>query len=201
MKALVSSDNQLYASFYQLVGAGARRPEDTPVEKARLLADDLLFPYYREEMRFAALSLDGLGATSYGECSLVLKDGPIRERATVFEENSVYFCKRRDLGLNRSVPPGYRATWDERDQLAVAKLESVLQPETQPSDFARILLRPHVKPKEDDFIEVHIYGPLHRRNIERLVVRRPKKTDGPLLKEIARILKDPEVGGTVEISE
>jgi hypothetical protein len=58
---LAASDNVLYASFYQLVGMGARRPEETEIEKQRALTDDWLFPYYKESIRFAALSLDGHG--------------------------------------------------------------------------------------------------------------------------------------------
>ena len=35
---LVSDDNEIYATFYQLVGAGNRRPEDTQIERDRLIA-------------------------------------------------------------------------------------------------------------------------------------------------------------------
>src|SRR5436309_16027061 len=40
-------------SFYAQVGAHMRRPEESFVEQDRLIADNLLFPYYREEIRFA----------------------------------------------------------------------------------------------------------------------------------------------------
>ena len=149
---LVSNDNELYASFYQLVGMGARRPEDTVTERERLLADDLLFPHYRDQIRFAALSLDGLGAKGYGDCSLVLRDIAIRDRTTVFEENSLYFCRDRGLGVGRPVPPGYRAVWDERDQLAVAKLEPLLLPGIRSRDFPGVLLRVSGKPPREDFV-------------------------------------------------
>jgi hypothetical protein len=97
-KELISSGDELYASFYELLGAGARRPEKTKVERERLLADDLLFPFYKKEIKFAALSLDGTGVTAYGKCSMVLRDLAISERTTVFEENSLVFCKSRGLG-------------------------------------------------------------------------------------------------------
>ena len=139
---LVSSDNELYASFYQLVGLGARRPEDTEIEMQRLLADDILFPYYREEIRFAALSLDGQGVVRFGECSLVLTEETIRDRTTVFEENSLYFCSRRGLGVRaHSVPPGFRASWSRREQLAAAKLEPALQPAMSAPDFVDVILK------------------------------------------------------------
>jgi hypothetical protein len=73
IKEVVSSDNQLYVSFYQMVGMGSRRPEETTIERERLLADDLLFPFYREQICFAALSLNAQGASSWGNCSVQLR--------------------------------------------------------------------------------------------------------------------------------
>jgi hypothetical protein len=92
------------------------------IDRERLLADDLLFPGYKQEIRFGALSLDGLGVTDYGSCSIVLKNLAISDRATVFEENSLDFCRSRKLGVGSPVPPGYRSVWDERDLLGCAKL-------------------------------------------------------------------------------
>ena len=187
-------------TFYQSVESGARRPEDTATEDDRLLSDDLLFPHYKREIRFAALSLDGLGPASYGTCSLVIREVAIRERATVFEENSLYFCGDRGLGVGRPVPLGYRAVWDERDQLATAKLESLLKSGMQPREFTGILLRTSGKTIREEFVEVHIYGPLHRQSIERLVVRQPKRpAERAILKEIERKLKTASVGATVDI--
>lgn len=199
--SLISSDDELYASFYQLVGMGARRPAETPVEIQRTLADDMLFPHYQDEIRFAALSLNGRGVPHYGDCSLVLKELPIQDRATVFEENSLYFSMKRDLGLNRyTLPPGYRARWSRRDELAAAKLESALQPGTQADDFAEVIMKPAAKSEDADFIEVHIYGPLHRRNIARLTARRPRnKADKAILMRVESSLKS--IGATVEIYE
>ena len=121
----------------------------------------------------------------------------IKERATVFEENSLHFCKRRDLGLRRPVPPGYRATWDQRHQLAAAKLEAWLVPGTHNDSFAQLLLRPSTRPYEEDFIEVHIFGSLHQLSVERIVAPEPKrKHDKIILKDVERILK--KIGVTLE---
>jgi hypothetical protein len=68
----------------------------------------------------------------------------------------------------------------------------------QPSDFPKVLLTPSAPGAEGDFIEVHIYGSLHRQNIERLSVRKPrKKADQVLLKEIEKKLRDPSIGAKV----
>ena len=183
VKELVSSSNELYANFYQLVGAGARRLEGTTMDLKRHIADSIMFLYYGEHIRFAALSLDGVGVTAYGDCSVVLKDVAISERATVFEENSVLFCERHRLGVATLMPPGYRATWEDRGILATAKLQPRLVPATVASDFPAILLGQ----TDQDFVEVHIFGSLNRASIERIVARKPKtEPDRILLEEIKR---------------
>lgn len=159
IQEMVSTDNELYASFYQLVGAGAKRPLTTVVEFERQIADDLLFPYYREHIRFAALSLDGSGPAGYGDCTVSLKDVAVKNRATVFEENSLTFCRRFGLGFGRPVPRGHRAVWSDRDKLATAKLAATLSANTGTDEFAEKLI------DGDNFIEVHIFGPLTKYSI------------------------------------
>jgi|ERR1017187_257868 hypothetical protein len=107
--SLVSSDNEIYATFYAQINAQTRRPEETLVERERLIADNLLFPYFHQEIRFAALSPDGRGVRHYGACALTLSEVAIRHRATVFEKNSVEFCRERKLGMRKPVPLGFRA--------------------------------------------------------------------------------------------
>ena len=134
-----------------------------------------MFPYYEKNIRFAALSLDGKGLIDYGSCCLVLKDSAIATRATVFEENSFTFCQKYKVVAGQEIPTGFRATWANRYNLAIAKLGNNLTKTTPPSDFSNILLS-----KNDDggdFIEVHIYGPIHRKAISRLVVKKPTKKD------------------------
>ncbi len=183
VKELVSSANELYATFYQLVGAGSRRLEGVKMDLQRRIADSIMFPYYEREIRFATLSLDGTGAAAYGTCSVVLKDVAISERATVFEENSVLFCERLGLGVAKALPPGYRATWEDRGVLATGKLEPRIEATTTAAEFPGIL----VGRTGQDFIEVHIFGSLDRRSIERIVATEPKtEADRILLAEIAR---------------
>jgi hypothetical protein len=192
-KELISSDNELYASFYQLLGAGARRPEKSVTDRERLVADDLLFPHYRDQIRFAALSLDGIGVTDYGSCSMALKHLAISDRATVFEENSLEFCLDRGLGAGKPVLPGYRAVWEERELLGCAKLYSRLDSTTTDEAFPKILK------SGKDYVEVHIYGSLHRRSLERIVVVRPLKgADKVLLSAIRGIVRKDKLTIIVE---
>lgn len=193
VKELVSNDSELYATFYQLLGAGARRPERSVVDRERLLADALLFPHYKDEIRFAALSLDGIGVTEYGSCSMVLKHLAISERATVFEQNSLDFCRSRGLGFDNPMPFGYRAVWQERDLLGCAKLFARLEPSTLETVFPEILK------SGADFIEVHIHGPLNRRSLERIIlVSPPKGPDEALSSAIKDIVGNDDLPIMVE---
>jgi hypothetical protein len=81
------------------------------------------------------------------------------------------------------LPPGYRSTWEDRGILATAKLEPKFVPSTSAAEFPAIL----VGNTGQDFVEVHIFGPLNQGSIERIVARKPKtEADRILLEEIKR---------------
>src|SRR5258708_40186632 len=118
----------------------------------RVVADTALFgERVKEEIRFAALTLDGEGLTNYGNCSIVLKEEMIVHRASVFHENSVMFMKHRDIRITdaHDLPRGYRAPWNQRHQIGVAKLGGHLQAGTTPTQFPKLLLKPGT-PETDD---------------------------------------------------
>ena len=198
LQQLVSSDNELYATFYELVRAEARLPQDNAFDRVRNAIDALLFPNYHEKIRFAALTLDGCGVPTYGDYTMVLRDQAIRLRATVFEENSFVFMKYKAAPYEPP-PPGHMAIWDHRDKLAVAKLGDRIEAGTKPEDFPRILLCVGATPEDDQFIEVHIYGPIHRRAIERVVGPVPKsKEDCCIFEDLRNTLE--QIGVRLETS-
>jgi hypothetical protein len=198
VSSLVSSDNALYASFYKQIEGEVRLPEDNRFDRGRAAVDGTLFPNYHTKICFAALSLDNLGPTAYGAYTLVLKEKMIFQRATVFEENSFSFCQvKHHIVVGDSIPLGYRALWPERDQLAMAKSHSRLEPTTHPDEYPAILVHRASDPHDDDFIEVHIWGPIHRTAIERVVGPKPKsREDRVLWKSLATKLR--EVGAELE---
>ncbi len=138
----------------------------------RELADTILFGGQKAQIRFAALSLNGKGLSNYGECALVLRDELIAHRASVFQENSSLFMERQQIKISRRpvLPPGYRAAWNERGKLCVAKLAGMITPNTKSRDFSTLVLRSGATPDEDEFIEVHIWGPLTVRAVEHVIV-------------------------------
>ncbi len=194
---LLSNDNQLFATFYKAVGGETRLPEDNEWDKIRQAVDSLLFPYYAEHIHFGSLSIDLTGISTYGNYSMVLKELAIRDRATVFEENSIMFIKKRRIVAGDPLPLGYRTTWMNRSSLALAKLGKRLTPTTVGAEFPKLLATSDTT--DPDFIEVHIYGPIHRRAIEHFSGPQPRqKADKVLLRSACRKLR--EIGATVEIS-
>ena len=181
--ALLSDSSEAYTTFYRVVDSGARTPRANWFDQVRGVADELLFPNYRDYISFAALSLNGIGCWYYGSVHLVLADFAIRERATAFEENSLFFCQKHQLGVHSPVPPGYRAVWKRRDELAAAKLSPIVHSATSHQDLPGILLR---RPEEvdADFVEIHIFERLNRDSIQKVVVRAGGTDDDVIMKAL-----------------
>ncbi len=162
VQRLANSTRQLYLTYYQQVEAGLKLPDNDEWNRARELADTVLFPHYKQHIRFAALSLDGVGLSSFGFCSIELRDDMIAHRASVFNENSVLFMERHGVRVSRKrdFPKGYRAVWEERDKLCTAKLAACIDSMTAPNQYSNLLLAQGASPETHEFVEVHIFGPI-----------------------------------------
>lgn len=184
---LASRDLEVYATYHQLVEIEFRIPEGDKWDVLRNLTDDALFGKYKYEIRFAALSLDGRGLTRYSECIWILRDEMIAHRSSVFEENSVMFMEHHHIQLARAdkLPLGYRATWSRRASLCVAKLSSRIENHSSLEDWGDLLLRQGSRPEEDEFVEIHIGGPMTVRAFERVLIeeRAARSEDGEALQE------------------
>ena len=166
---LSRSDGSLSVSFFQQVAAGMRVPEDNEWDRGRTAVEAMVFPNYNADISYAALTLDSLGVQYYGPYSVVLRAVHIEDRASVFDENPFLFMRHHSVMPGDPLPPGYRATWNERGELAKAKLHAKLAPGMATSDYARTLLNQGTADGNEDFIEVHIFGGIHRRAIEKVI--------------------------------
>jgi hypothetical protein len=194
LDSFVHSDNQLLLTFHQAVRAKGRLPDKNEWDPRRETVDSAINPYIFDRIHFAALSGDGKGVSSFGGYHVTLKESAVELRTTVFEENGFPFLDRH----HNRVPPGYRAAWPERGLLAVAKLHSKLSAGISTSVFPDILLDQGTTHGDSDFIEVHIYGLLHRRAIERVEGAKPvRKEDKFIWRKIRRSLE----GIGVEVME
>ncbi|WP_316187709.1 MULTISPECIES: hypothetical protein [unclassified Bradyrhizobium] len=57
----------------------------------------------------------------------------------------------------------------------MAKLADKISANTLPAEFATILLNQGTSAGDADFVECHIFGPLHRSSIEKVIGPKPKK--------------------------
>ena len=200
LQRLITSDREGYASYYELIAAGVRFPSGNMWDALRPLADDALFPYYKEKIRFAALTLDGRGLPSFGDYFLVLRTDMIAHRTSVYEENSILFFSkhfRRDLDDEPRLPRGYRATWDERSKLCVAKLTERIDASTPPGAYSGILLRPGSTSEDDDFVEVHVWGTMTIRTVEHVIPNKPTRHNSRKIKNRANEQRLAKFGVTL----
>lgn len=196
---LASSDSRLFGGHLKALRAGTKTSDGGPLDSVRVQFESAVSPNFHEEIVYACLSLTNEGLSAFGDCLLVLKEGAIAHRATVFEENPYKFCQRHKLVIGSQLPAGYRAVWGSRGDLAVAKLGAELGPETKEEDFQHILLKPGKGTAGSDFIEVHIFGTINRHSIERVVsAKPPNKHDSILLKRLS--LELASVGTAVEVT-
>lgn len=195
LSELASSDRALHATFYHRVNAPLVVPEGDKWDRLREVADTALFYGYHTDVRFAALVLNGRGLTSYGSCELTLRTSMIEYRASVFEENSGRFVEKNDIPMWRAseMPRGYRATWEKRGQLAVVKLHTRLQDTTSSAQFTSLITEPGPTTEEDQFIEVHIYGPMTVRTFERVRVNSSETISAPELLSLEAKLSSANV--------
>jgi hypothetical protein len=175
VERLARSDREVYSTYYKQIEAEVRLPDDSQWDSLRRIAEEALFPGYKEDIRFAALTLDDRGLPNYGDCFFTLRSSMIAHRSTVFETNDVLFMSRRNLSLSEmaELPPGNRAAWADRATLCVAKLGPRLDRSMGRADFPAVLVQPGASTKDDEFVEVHVFGPLTIRSVEKIVQVEP----------------------------
>ena len=170
-------DNQGHATYYLQVEAEVRLPRGEKWDVLRRVTDAALFEGYENRVRFAALSLDGRALKNYGDCAWVLREDMIAHRASLLDENSVMFMEHHDVTVSQAhrLPPGHRAAWAERSKLCVAKLAAMISDKTTPAEFPKLLLRDGRTTEDDEFVEVHVGGPMTPRTLERVIVMKGNK--------------------------
>lgn len=156
----------VYSTFYQRRNAGLILPDDDPWSRLRETADSHFFGPKKEEIRFASLTTEDRGLTSYGECTFIPADRFVSHRTSFSEENTADRLKTRGLPPNGQplFRPDELAEWNNRIQLSVSKAAPHITAATQDADFPRLILKPGANTTQDEFVEGHIYGPLTIRS-------------------------------------
>lgn len=198
LSSWLNGPSELFLTFHNQVKHLGRTPDETEWDQQREAAEAAINPFYYQELNFAALTLDGRGMLYYGPYSVTLKSVTIEDRASVFERNPFYFNKIHHVVAGQAPPSGYRSSWEERGRLAVAKLQADIMPGCTEIQFPDILMEPRRSESDCDFVEVHIFGPVNRLGIERIVGPEPtSRPDRLIWKQVAR--KAREYGAIVEV--
>lgn len=203
VERLAQNDKQVYASYYQQRRAQLRQPDGDPWDALREPTDQALFGEHKEHIRFAALTLDGVGVLNYGDWSLVLRTPMIERRASTFEDNTAVLIQRRRIPLaevNEHVR-GFRATWADRGKLGAAKLGAKITPSTSSAEFPSLLMvqGPPGKMDADELIEVHIWGPLTIRTVEKITLTKSRDTRRTASKARLRAIREQLAKVDVEL--
>jgi hypothetical protein len=173
---LFENPNFLYTNYERLVGVNARRPADADNDRQRWAVGGLLFGSYADCIVYGALSLTKDGVGTYGDVHCRLRSVTIKKRTSFLETNSYRFVRDHGINAGGNLPVGYRACWQHRQNLVLAKLSNRLSPGQTESDWQAILIQSDSQNREnDDFVEAHIYEGFDRNAIESLVKVTGKK--------------------------
>lgn len=185
--SLLDNEYQMYTSYEQLVGAGARTIADTPNDRRRRAIDSVIFGSNSPEIRFGVLSLTNLGLTTYGSIHARLKQVSVEHRTTFLESNTFELLAAVKAG-EPVVPPGTRAVWANRHELAIAKCEPRINKATLDGEWPQLLVAAGKTRADDSFIEAHVFGGFNSTaidSIEAVVTERHSPTEKLLAKAVS----------------
>jgi hypothetical protein len=170
-----------YRNYDQRTDSGEREPASAQDHADRDMVGAKLFPKYNEHIHYAALSPDGRGLLSYGPVAVCWQVTPayLGRRASLLDENSFFIYDRHALGQRgTTIPPGHRATWEDRAMLVAAKVAPRLTAATGESSLPGLLLQAGKTRNDDDFVEIAIYadGGLDTHDVSRVTLQRAATT-------------------------
>jgi len=175
-RRLVEDPREVFTNYETLVGAGIRRAAESQDDRQRCAVAGLLFGSYGTKIVYGVLSLNDQGVSTYGQVFCRLRNVAIQDRTSFLEENSYTFIKRHGLRPDSSIPEGYRAVWENRDQLALAKVCDSLTTAQGAASWQKLLVRSDGRDRgNDDFIEAHVYGSFDVAAVEQLVLTTTKR--------------------------
>lgn len=113
----------------------------------------------------------------------------IARRTSTLDENSILFFRRHRVAAGTSGPAGYRSGWDEKNKVAVAKLAPKVSG-VPTSEYPSILLNQGNSGTDAEFVELHVYGPITHKAIEKIIGPAPIDPDDRVIfRRLQNILK------------
>jgi hypothetical protein len=160
----------IYVNYEALTGAGVRQPASQQDDRARLTVDSWFFGSAAARISFGALSISTRGLSTYGDVAMRLKPEAVNSRTSFLERNTYAFEAEHKPTLISPIPLGYRAVWDNREELAVVKHGDQINKMQTEVDWDPIILTADpIDRSKDEFIECHIFGSITRHSIENVI--------------------------------
>ncbi len=173
---LVDDTKELYVNYEKLVGSNVRKPAGPESDRQRSVVGGMIFGTYANNIIYGALSLTTKGLPTYGEVYCRLRNKTIENRTSLLETNSFKFVEDHDIRSDGGFPGGYRASWEHRYMLVLAKLADRLMKDQTRENWQELLIVSNGQDrKADDFVEAHIFEGFDRNAIESMVISTDKK--------------------------
>lgn len=154
-------------------------------------------PGFSDNINFGYLDVGDQNGPSYGPYKVRFHTAAVSRRTTFLETNAYYFCHEHGVVDPSLVPPGYRASWKRSGKLAEAKLGGKVRSGMSDSDLQKLLVRPEGDGVTEDFLEAHIYNPLHISAIESVRGPEPSPEETRMWEYVTSTLTG--VGVTVKV--
>jgi len=169
-RSLVDNPEFLYTNYERLVAANARKHANPEDDRRRCAVGGSLFGSFAENIVYGALSLTEEGISTYGAVHCRLRSVAIKKRTSFLETNSSKFFQDHRIVIGDALPVGYRAAWEHRQRLVLAKLADSLSVGQTESDWQAILIHSDRNNRNnDDYVEAHIYESFDINAIESMV--------------------------------
>jgi hypothetical protein len=149
-----------YINYFEKIRRGDRDPAKESVHADRVKVGETLYPNHFGKLHYAVLSPTRTGLPTYGDISVTfdVSNEYLEPRTSLLERNEFRFFDQHGLAPQGAVVPmGYRAVWQDRKKLVVAKLAGDLNASTSKTDLPGLLLKSATHRHDDEFIEIVIY--------------------------------------------
>lgn len=169
---IVTDAASQYVNYERLVGSGARTQASFADDSHRIVVAGAMFGSAGDNITYGALSFSDRGLKTYGDIYCKLKTVAIDQRTSFLETNSYDFFEK----YQEDYPLGYRSNWNGRRMLVAVKLEqrNEIAKDQKIEDWEKcVLVCDGKNRKNDEYVEVHIYGSFNSESIEDLVAAQP----------------------------
>jgi hypothetical protein len=189
-KSFLMNKKELYINYETQVSSGGRVPASFNDDSHRCAVGGLLFGSYAHEINYGVLSISNESLANYGDVFFCLKNTSIKNRVSFLIDNSYHFVESHKILIGTSLPKGFRAFWDNKEQLVIIKLIDQIRPDFTELKCSECLVYQGADRASDRCVEAHIFGSFNRDSIESIKIsRHVKVADKKILIKLAENYK------------